>query len=54
MNPFLNASVLNEGHLANFVLNRLPRQRPLSNRKKGPESGSIKFTQIAFIRLKKS
>jgi len=33
-NPFRNASVLNKVPLANFAQNRLPRQRPVRNRKK--------------------
>ena len=34
-NQLRNASVLNKGHFANFDQNRLPRQRPIRNRKKG-------------------
>jgi len=37
LNPLQNASMLNKGHFANFVQNRLPWQRPQRNQKRDPD-----------------
>ena len=52
--PFQNASLPNEGHIANFAQNWLPWQRPLRYQRKGPDRSSAPKTVHRVTRLQKN